>query len=241
MNVGSVTPSRTPNCGAISGHRFYNASTGWWLSRDPIEERGALNVYGMLRNNPINKVDRLGLVDAMDMLAPSEELCKISKTYEGLGKDELGFSRVFNQPFSTYINTLADIQADLEKIKPYDRYGRCCYGKCLKEVKISAHGSGGTATFGDQTMNPTNLGWYEQCERNEDGMGAVGPKVQTGINSVKALQQVLSAMNSKLCADGKIKVSIVICDLGQSQEMVNFFKQNLPSAEVETFTGKCTI
>jgi len=32
------------------GHRYYNASTGRWPNRDPIEEQGGLNVYGFVRN-----------------------------------------------------------------------------------------------------------------------------------------------------------------------------------------------
>jgi RHS repeat-associated protein len=43
------------------GYRFYNLSTGRWLSRDPMEERGGLNLYGMVDNSPINFTDYLGL------------------------------------------------------------------------------------------------------------------------------------------------------------------------------------
>ena len=43
------------------GFRYYNASTGRWLSRDPIAEEGGLNLYGMLDNDPVNFVDFLGL------------------------------------------------------------------------------------------------------------------------------------------------------------------------------------
>jgi RHS repeat-associated protein len=43
------------------GYRYYNPSTGRWLSKDPIEEQGGLNLYGFVINNPINKFDRLGL------------------------------------------------------------------------------------------------------------------------------------------------------------------------------------
>jgi hypothetical protein len=32
-----------------------------WPSRDPIEELGGLNLYGMVGNNPINRWDYLGL------------------------------------------------------------------------------------------------------------------------------------------------------------------------------------
>ena len=43
------------------GFRYYNSSTGRWLSRDPIEEKGGLNLYCMLENDPINATDVLGL------------------------------------------------------------------------------------------------------------------------------------------------------------------------------------
>jgi RHS repeat-associated protein len=40
--------------------RPYSASTGRWLSRDRIEERGGINLYAFLKNAPPNKVDPLG-------------------------------------------------------------------------------------------------------------------------------------------------------------------------------------
>ena len=43
------------------GYRSYSPELGRWLSRDPIAERGGLNLYGMVRNNPVNFTDRLGL------------------------------------------------------------------------------------------------------------------------------------------------------------------------------------
>jgi RHS repeat-associated protein len=43
------------------GYRYYNASTGRWLSRDPIGERGGLNLYEFVGNEPSNGVDPLGL------------------------------------------------------------------------------------------------------------------------------------------------------------------------------------
>lgn len=42
------------------GYRYYNPSTGKWPSRDPIEEKGGLNVYGFVENTPVNQVDYLG-------------------------------------------------------------------------------------------------------------------------------------------------------------------------------------
>ena len=35
------------------GYRYYDPSTGRWLSRDPAEERGGLNLYIFVGNNSI--------------------------------------------------------------------------------------------------------------------------------------------------------------------------------------------
>lgn len=43
------------------GYRYYNPETGRWLSRDPIAERGGMNLYGMSQNNPMDYYDFLGL------------------------------------------------------------------------------------------------------------------------------------------------------------------------------------
>lgn len=43
------------------GLRYYNANTGRWLNRDPIEERGGVNLYAMVANNPVTQIDELGL------------------------------------------------------------------------------------------------------------------------------------------------------------------------------------
>ena len=43
------------------GYRYYNPSTGRWLSRDPIAEKGGRNLYGFVSNDPLNKIDPEGL------------------------------------------------------------------------------------------------------------------------------------------------------------------------------------
>lgn len=44
------------------GYRFYSPELGRWPSRDPIEERGGLNLYGFVGNEPVNKHDILGMM-----------------------------------------------------------------------------------------------------------------------------------------------------------------------------------
>jgi len=43
------------------GYRYYNPSVGRWLSRDPLEEEGGVNLYGFVRNDPLRFVDPFGL------------------------------------------------------------------------------------------------------------------------------------------------------------------------------------
>jgi len=43
------------------GFRHYDPVTGRWPSRDPIGERGGMNLYGMVGNNTVNWIDYLGL------------------------------------------------------------------------------------------------------------------------------------------------------------------------------------
>ena len=40
----------------------YSPQLGRFLSRDPIEERGGVNVHAFVRNNPTNTFDKLGLI-----------------------------------------------------------------------------------------------------------------------------------------------------------------------------------
>jgi RHS repeat-associated protein len=44
------------------GYRYYNPSTGRWLSRDPMGEKGGLNLYEFVLNSSVNYVDLLGLL-----------------------------------------------------------------------------------------------------------------------------------------------------------------------------------
>jgi RHS repeat-associated protein len=45
----------------LTHYRVYNPANGKWLNRDPIAERGGINLYGYVASNPIDKVDSKGL------------------------------------------------------------------------------------------------------------------------------------------------------------------------------------
>ncbi len=68
------------------GFRYYCASTGRWLSRDPISEAGELNLYIVLGNDSLNRFDFLGLFtlsEAADKLLKKGVVPNSSPTLTG--------------------------------------------------------------------------------------------------------------------------------------------------------------
>ena len=47
------------------GYRFYSAGLGRWINRDPIGEDGGINLYQMVKNDPLNKIDEYGHMAAV--------------------------------------------------------------------------------------------------------------------------------------------------------------------------------
>ncbi len=43
------------------GYRWYDPKEGRWLSKDPIEEEGGINLYGFVQNDGVANIDKLGL------------------------------------------------------------------------------------------------------------------------------------------------------------------------------------
>lgn len=58
---GFSTKQRESDSGLVYyGFRYYSPELGRWPNRDPIGERGGINLYGMCYNNPVSFVDFLG-------------------------------------------------------------------------------------------------------------------------------------------------------------------------------------
>lgn len=62
-------------------HAHYDPQVGRWMSRDPIEENGGLNLYGFVGNDGVGKVDVLGLEESSQT-----ECCDDKKIAEGKKK-----------------------------------------------------------------------------------------------------------------------------------------------------------
>jgi RHS repeat-associated protein len=52
------------------GYRYYSPDTGRWISRDPIGERGGVNLYCMCKNLPVLRWDYLGTNTCCDLRYP---------------------------------------------------------------------------------------------------------------------------------------------------------------------------
>ena len=57
--TGHYTHSTSGLC--LTLYRAYDPETARWLSKDPIEEQGGLNLYAYVSNDPVNNTDPLGL------------------------------------------------------------------------------------------------------------------------------------------------------------------------------------
>jgi len=64
----------SPDFAVASGGYGYETAMGRasWPSRDPIEERGGINLYGMVGNNPVVLFDRYGLEPQVDPKLPKQ-------------------------------------------------------------------------------------------------------------------------------------------------------------------------
>jgi RHS repeat-associated protein len=99
------------------GYRYYNASTGRWLSGDPIGEKGGVNLYALAANEPLSRTDSVGL------------LCNP----RGIPFDEVVVARglrVAGPPFNR-VSNMADVVHAMSKITS-------C--QCIRRLTIVAHG-----------------------------------------------------------------------------------------------------
>ncbi len=64
------------------GYRYYNASTGRWLSRDPLEEAGGANVYEFIANDPVGSYDLLGRLRNYNYYSLAEMDAMLSRSKE---------------------------------------------------------------------------------------------------------------------------------------------------------------
>jgi RHS repeat-associated protein len=152
------------------GIRHYSPNSGRWINRDPIEERGGVNLYGMVGNTPVCKWDYLGLnylsPECVDLLYKIKSLkLKITENEKRL-KSLIGYrdnlEKALNNGTNSIIPIIEGLGADVLDmglaITPFD------VADYASLVKLTLHdaptglyaGVGGLATS-DYSSASSNL------------------------------------------------------------------------------------
>jgi RHS repeat-associated protein len=93
-------------------YRYLHPPLGRWLSRDPIGEKGGVNLYGMVGNNPLNRMDFLGLADTELHHVIPEWLAR----YSAYGSRDQGFCIRLTKDFHR-LSTGFNLEAQLTPIR----------------------------------------------------------------------------------------------------------------------------
>lgn len=94
------------------GYRFYNADLHRWLNRDPLGEKGGINLYGYVSNNPSGLIDPCGL-DVYHLILcgpPFDALPLAGHELIIVGNPKDGYTIL--EPFGGFFTTNATWQAD---------------------------------------------------------------------------------------------------------------------------------
>jgi RHS repeat-associated protein len=89
-------------CLVYYNYRYYSPKLGRWLSRDPIEEQGGLNLYGFVGNQAINNSDVMGLMGEDMIFIPPNSTQYDPKTNTYNPTAEIDYVLPVNKGF--YIN-----------------------------------------------------------------------------------------------------------------------------------------
>jgi RHS repeat-associated protein len=201
------------------GRRFYSPQLLRWLNRDPVEEGGGANLYGVIGNNPVNGIDPLGLKQhsmTFDFTNPSEYNWLRRNIYEPWDK--------------IFVREKAEI---IRKIKSTINSKTC---DCIKTLNLSAHGSGaGNIVFGDN--------WYMSSQNDllEKDDTSLGERQLAIKRQMEQMVAFLSTRGTYLCKNST--VTFVICGAGAGDEgsaLRNQLVRVFPAGtKVVLFSGTC--
>jgi RHS repeat-associated protein len=111
---------RFPGVAKYYGYRYYAPQTGRWINRDPIEERGGINLYGFVGNDGVSQWDYLGWDKCPDGKCCKGDKCEIDTCKKGsltvrLGNVDLRkqllkalLERTYGEPAGTLLNGRPD-------------------------------------------------------------------------------------------------------------------------------------
>ena len=107
-------------------YRAYNPALGRWISRDPIGERGGINLYGYVDNDPVNLFDPFGLTD----WGPVETQMLLRRAYRDATEG----------PIQGLLNIKANSQGDYDFKDTGDTF--CVNGNRMSDAAFSNYAAG---------------------------------------------------------------------------------------------------
>ena len=139
------------------GYRYYSPSLGRWISRDPVEEQGGLNLYGFVNNDPVNKYYVWGVGNINDVYTPKDYHSFFKPYYppitpnnnkrvsfpvksspkSGSMADVLGFVNSLFNATREEIEYNKSLKKGCQECREYaSKNGICCFGCCLINIYI---------------------------------------------------------------------------------------------------------
>ena len=171
-----------------SAHAFYNPETGRWMNRDPIGERGGLNLYGMVGNDIVNKVDASGLLPVI----PTPQFAG--------GVQGQGMPGVTVKELTSRKGTCGDFAIgwaiSLDRNAP-------CSGHIVQEIKRNLKYT--ICTTNEQKLNSTH--YFESWEvRNDSPMTEEQRNSKFGGITGRLTQNDTWSDNSRSCTRGTLEI-----------------------------------
>jgi len=88
-------------------YRYYDPANGRWLTRDPIGDRGGVNIYGYVGNEPSNRRDPKGLMTLRTFVPQACIGCVIGVLIPGGYSflSQCGVPKLWNSKWQSCFNT----------------------------------------------------------------------------------------------------------------------------------------
>jgi uncharacterized protein RhaS with RHS repeats len=105
----------------LTAYGFYDPSLQRWITRDPIEEKGGINLYTFTDNDPVSEIDPNGLLPIDEpegyfcpRLCPCDVHCELTRVRFGSSKWGYGYN--------TYIYSCTDCKGNITEDTRTQRY-----------------------------------------------------------------------------------------------------------------------
>jgi RHS repeat-associated protein len=176
------------------GYRYLKTRTGRWVSRDPIEEAGGLNLFAFLRNGAIGIIDPVGQSELEVVLYPTP---RNDDPYETRNKENMLLRQRRNQTegrSDELIFEVEDLQSANAKLKECD---------CIKKLTLLGHSA--PAYF----MIGSKHGDLKQSLRFERGPTLGGSELFAGVKWCEPCTIVFRGCNTGAGAFGQWFLDLV--------------------------------